>query len=76
MHIYTWKGHKETSCVAILNKQKCHHFFYKITEQVGGTGSARGGEEVGTSARGGRCREKVKEGEYSANTVCTYVNGK
>jgi hypothetical protein len=44
----------EIPCVAILNKQKCHlFFFYKIGEQEGRTGTAWGGlvpvggEEVG-----------------------------
>jgi hypothetical protein len=40
IHIYV-ESHKETRCVAILNKQKCHIFifFYKIGEQEGGTDS-------------------------------------
>jgi hypothetical protein len=25
---YTWKCHKETPCIAILNKQKCHFFSF------------------------------------------------
>jgi hypothetical protein len=35
-----WNCHKETPCIAILNKQKCHFFpfFYKIREQEGRTG--------------------------------------
>jgi hypothetical protein len=34
-YIHTWKCHKETPCIAILNKEKnIIFFFYKITEQV------------------------------------------
>jgi hypothetical protein len=29
------KCHKETPCVANLNKQKCHFFLYKTGEQEG-----------------------------------------
>jgi hypothetical protein len=50
MYIYiTRKCHKETPCVAILNKQKYHFFFYKIGEHKGGTVPACG---IGTSGRG------------------------
>jgi hypothetical protein len=47
-YIYTWKCHKETPCVAILNKQKCH---FSKTGQEGKTGPIwgwlhRGGEDV------------------------------
>jgi hypothetical protein len=41
-YIYTWK---DAPCVAILNKQKCHIFFfflYKIGEQEGETGPVWG----------------------------------
>jgi hypothetical protein len=38
--IYTWKYHKETPCVVILNKQMTFFFFYKIGVQEGGTGPA------------------------------------
>jgi hypothetical protein len=45
--------HKETFCVAILNKQKCHFFFfYKIQGQEDRTGPAWG-EGRGTSRRNG-----------------------
>jgi hypothetical protein len=59
---------KETPCVVILNKQKCHlflFFLYKIGEQdlpgVEGLVPMEGrvGGEIG------------KEGEYGANTVYT-----
>jgi hypothetical protein len=32
---YIWKCHKETPCIDILNKQKCH-FFLKQTQRTGG----------------------------------------
>jgi hypothetical protein len=35
--------HKESPCIAILNKRKCHFFFfYKIGEQEGETGPVEG----------------------------------
>jgi hypothetical protein len=34
-YIYTWKHHKETSCIAFLNKQKC--LFLKNGEKEGKT---------------------------------------
>jgi hypothetical protein len=38
-YIYTWKCHKETPCIAILNKQKyLFFFFFKNGEQEGQTG--------------------------------------
>jgi hypothetical protein len=47
LYIYTWKFHKETSCVVVFisNKQKCHFqfffsvffLFYKDREQEGRT---------------------------------------
>jgi hypothetical protein len=43
---YTWECHKETSCTATLNKQKCHCVFLKNGEQEGRTGPDWG---VGTS---------------------------
>jgi hypothetical protein len=43
------KRHKETPCVAILNKQKCLFFLNKIREQEGRRGPAWG---FGTSGRG------------------------
>jgi hypothetical protein len=43
MYISTWKCRRETPCIAILNKQKCHFFFfYKIIEQENGTGPTWG----------------------------------
>jgi hypothetical protein len=53
---HLWKCHKETPCIAILNKNKKHHFFYKNKEQEGWTVPVWG---VGTSKRRGRCGEKV-----------------
>jgi hypothetical protein len=41
-YIYTWKCHKETPCVVILNKNVLFFFIYKIREQEGGTGLAWG----------------------------------
>jgi hypothetical protein len=31
-YIHTWKYHKETPCVAILNKQKYYFFFLSFTK--------------------------------------------
>jgi hypothetical protein len=48
--MYTWKCHKETTCVVIFNdKNVILLFFYKIREKEGGTGPEWG---VGTSQRG------------------------
>jgi hypothetical protein len=48
--MYTWKCHKETTCVVILNnKNVILLLFYKIMEQEGGMGPAW---RVGTSERG------------------------
>jgi hypothetical protein len=61
---------KETPCVAMLIKEKCHFlllFLYKIREQESRRCSAWDGRLV---AMGGRKDgEMVKEGEYGANTV-------
>jgi hypothetical protein len=70
-YIYTWKCHKETPCVAILNKQKCLFFFfiYKIKEQESRTGSS-----LGVSASGSM--EEVRKGCRRVNMVqilCTHV---
>jgi hypothetical protein len=69
----TLKCHKETPCVAILSKQKCHFFLlfssYRIREEEGRTGPAWG---VGTGRRG----EKVRRGCRRVNMVqilCTHV---
>jgi hypothetical protein len=73
LYIYTWKCHKETPCVAILNNEKCHFFLllflYKIGEQEGGTGPAwdRGWYQWEGEGFG----EMVKESEYGAYTVYT-----
>jgi hypothetical protein len=62
---YTWKCHKETPCVAILNKQK-YHFFSSTKSE---TRRAERGFVLGG--------ERTWEGEYSANIVYTlYINGK
>jgi hypothetical protein len=63
-YIYTRQCHKETPCVAILNKQKYNFFsffFYKIREQEGKTGW----KGVGTSRR----REVVGKGCRRVNMV-------
>jgi hypothetical protein len=51
IYIYIWKCNKEIPCVAILNKQKCHFFIYKIREPESGIGPACG--RVGTIGGGG-----------------------
>jgi hypothetical protein len=54
-----WKCHKETPCVAILNKQKYHlffPFFCKIGEQEGGTGPDYGGGQYQWEGEGGEER--------------------
>jgi hypothetical protein len=65
MYIYTyiWKFHKETPCVAILNKNKCHFvLIYLIKEQKGVTGAAWG---VVISVR----EEDVWKGHVRVNIV-------
>jgi hypothetical protein len=61
------------SCVAtfIPNNKKYHFFkfFYKIREQEGGTGPAQ--RMVWYQWEGGVGRERGREDEYGANTVCT-----
>jgi hypothetical protein len=67
-YIFTWKCHKETPCVAILNKQ-IYHFFSstklenKRVEQV----LSRGWYQW----EGGESGKRVRESEYGANTVYT-----
>jgi hypothetical protein len=59
-YICTWKCHKETPCVAILSRQKCHFLLYfaklknRRAEQVlpGVTGISGMGEEVERGCRG------------------------
>jgi hypothetical protein len=70
--ICTWKCHKETPCVATLNKQKCHFFSYKIKEQEGATGPAWGLAPVGV----GRYKERVKEVNMVEYYAFMYENGK
>jgi hypothetical protein len=55
MLLYTWKYHKETPCVAILNKSVIFFFFYKIIDQKGGKGPVWGLATVG----GGGYEERV-----------------
>jgi hypothetical protein len=52
------------------NKQKCH-FFNKNREQEGRTGPSWGGQHQWEE---GGCRERVYEGEHSANIVYTYMS--
>jgi hypothetical protein len=54
-------------CIAILNKQKCHFFFYKNRDQEGRTGPAWGG---GTSGKG----EDVGRGCRRVNMVQIFVH--
>jgi hypothetical protein len=69
--IHIWKCHKETHCVAILNKQK--HYFFSFTklesrreEQVlpGGADTSVRWEEVGKGCRG----------VTIAQILCTHVS--
>jgi hypothetical protein len=65
-----WKCHKETHCIAVLNKQKCHFFFYKISEQEGRKDPALGGGSI--SGRG----KEVRKGCGRLNIVhilCAHV---
>jgi hypothetical protein len=57
-NIYTWKCHKETPCVALLNKQKCLFKTKqnKNREQEGKTGPVWG---FGTNGRGEDIRKGV-----------------
>jgi hypothetical protein len=68
IHIYTWKHHKETPCIAtfITNKQNVIFFFYKMKEYVGGTDLACGGFWYLWE---GQVEGKGRMSEYSANTV-------
>jgi hypothetical protein len=71
-YLQTWKCHKETPCVAILNNQKLHLlilFLHKI-EQEGRTGSACVRERL-VSVGGRRGREMVKKCEYGKNVMYT-----
>jgi hypothetical protein len=70
--VCVWKCHKDTSAIAILNKQKCHFFFfYKIGEQEGRTGPVW---RDWYQWEGGGSGERVWEGEFSAD--CAHINGK
>jgi hypothetical protein len=60
--------HKETPCIAILNKNVIFFFFYKIKEQGGQNRSCLGGWY---QWEGGGCGEMVKEDKYGTNTVYT-----
>jgi hypothetical protein len=65
-YIYTQKCHKETPCIAILNKQKCHSFLL----QNGRTGVWNRlclGDLVPVG--GERMWRKGEEDEYGTNTV-------
>jgi hypothetical protein len=67
-YIYTWKCHKETPCIDILNKQKCHFFpFSKSESRRAGQVLSEGLEAVGRGGYG----ERVKKVEYNSNTVFT-----
>jgi hypothetical protein len=72
-YIYTWKCHKKTPCIVILNKQKCHAF-YKNKKQKGRAGPAL---EIGTSGKGDNlgkgCRRVNMIKKYC---VHKYINGK
>jgi hypothetical protein len=63
-----WKCHKDNSCIAILNKQEYHFFFYKTGEQESGSCTVWGGWYQWEGRGYG---ERVWEGEYGANTVYT-----
>jgi hypothetical protein len=73
-YIYTWKYHKETPCVANLNKQTNKNVllffpFTKLENKISGTGPAWG---FGTSGR----REEMVKGHGRVNIVqilCTHV---
>jgi hypothetical protein len=69
----TWKCHKETSCVAILNNHKCHFFLlflYKISEKDDATGPVWG---CWYQWEWGGGLETVKDGEYSKNAVYMWL---
>jgi hypothetical protein len=62
--IYTWKCHKETLCVAILNRQECLFFFFNRLENRRVLGGTRGRGDEG-------------KGYGRMSMLCTrYVNGK
>jgi hypothetical protein len=65
-----WKCHKETPCVSILNKQKCHFFSFTKSENRKMEKVLSGGIiPVGV----GGCGERLWKGEYC---VHMYVSGK
>jgi hypothetical protein len=69
-YIHTCKRYKETPCVAILNKQKCHPvFFYKVGEQESRTGPDWG-DLIPVGGGGGG--ERVEERDYGAE-YCVHV---
>jgi hypothetical protein len=55
-YIYKWKCHKETACMAILNKQKYHFVFLQKQRTGEWNGSCLG---VGKRGKGGGCGESV-----------------
>jgi hypothetical protein len=71
-HIYTWKCHNESPCIAILNE---HFFFYKKRKWGGKTGPVYG---TGTSMS--RRGEDIREGCRRVNMleiqciVCKWKN--
>jgi hypothetical protein len=65
--IYTWKCHKETPCIAILNNEKYHFLKTQLENRRVEQVLPRG---VGTSGRG----EDV--GRVCKHCVHRYVNGK
>jgi hypothetical protein len=54
--ICSWKCHKETSCEAILNKQKCHFFSSTKSEKSREEQVLPGGGLVVVEGGGGRER--------------------
>jgi hypothetical protein len=66
-YISTWKCHRETPCHYL---KKCH-FFLLQNWRTGGQN--RSFLEGWSQWEGGGGREMVKEGEYGANTVYTWV---
>jgi hypothetical protein len=56
--LYTWKCHKETPCIAILNKPKCH-FFSSFTKSENRRVEQVLSGGVGTSGRGRRWEKGV-----------------
>jgi hypothetical protein len=70
--MYAWKCHKQTPCVGILNKPKHYFFFFYKNQRTGGWNRSYLGWGLEPQGGGGD-RERIWEGECSANAVYTCI---